>query len=87
MIDIIKTALRVKTDAYDAEIQMLIDAAKGDLSAHGVNAEDDGALIKVAVATYVRANFGNPSDADRLMESYRMQRQELSNMPAFMKEA
>lgn len=87
MIDIIKTTLRVSTDAFDAEIQMLIDAAKGDLIAHGVNADSDGALVKVAIATYVRANFGNPPDADRLMESYRMQRLELSNMPAFMKEA
>jgi uncharacterized phage protein (predicted DNA packaging) len=63
--------------AFDTEVQDLIDAARQDLKLAGISsvkadAEDDiDPLIKRAITTYAKANFGydNP-DADRLKDSY-----------------
>ena len=59
---------------FDREIQDLIDAAYLDMETSGIDTSVNEALIKQAVMTYVKANFGieNP-DADRLMESYQKQ--------------
>ena len=72
----VKTALRITSTAYDAEIATLIDAAQDDLKGGGVScaAVDAGApdpLIKRAVITYCLANFGmdNP-DAERFGLAY-----------------
>jgi len=71
----VKLALRVTTTDFDTEIQSLIDAAVADLTLAGVAAEKAQSttdpLIKRAVITYCKANFGfaNP-DADRLQRAY-----------------
>ena len=41
MLDKVKNALRVKTAAFDDEIQDLIDACKADLRLVGVNVPED----------------------------------------------
>lgn len=72
----IRQYLRIASSDFDGEIGDLINAARGDLILGGVlpdKAKDEtDPLIKRAVATYVKAEFGldNP-DADRLRESYR----------------
>lgn len=78
MLNKARLALRLTTDAYDAEIADLIDAAKLDLSIAGVSlpAELD-ALCERAILTYVRANFGSPEDYDRLKASYDEQKAQL----------
>ena len=78
MLEKAKKALRLTTNAYDAEITDLINAAKLDLSIAGVElpAELD-ALCQRAVLTYVRANFGSPDDYDRLKASYDEQKGQL----------
>lgn len=75
MLDDIKVTLRITHTALDTEITDLIDAARQDLILSGVlpakaNSNSD-ALIKRAITTYVKANFGmdNP-DADRLQTAY-----------------
>lgn len=81
MLELVKMALRISTDAFDTELNMLIQAAFLDLTTAGVdlftaaNATD---LVKMAVCTYCKANFGDPDDADRLMKSYDMQKAQLS---------
>lgn len=76
LIDDIKISLRIAsaTTAYNTEITDLIAAAKADLGLAGVLSEyalDTDALIKRAIITYVKANFGwdNP-DAERLQKAY-----------------
>lgn len=76
ILDDVKVALRIAsaTTAYDSEISDLIAAAKSDLGLSGVLSEhisDTDILIKRAIITYVKANFGwdNP-DADRLQKAY-----------------
>ncbi|HFK2719152.1 TPA: hypothetical protein ACG1DY_005001, partial [Escherichia coli] len=67
----------------DEEVIDLIEAARQDLILSGVSSEkaedDSDPLIKRAVTTYVKANFGfdNP-DAKRLQESYDMLKNHLS---------
>lgn len=70
----VKTALRISNNAFDDEIEMLIAAAKIDLVHADVvkaTADDDSnPLIRRAIITYCRLNFGEPSDYDRLKRAY-----------------
>lgn len=75
MLDDVKVALRITHSALDSEINDLIAAARQDLILAGVlpakaNSSTD-ALIKRAITTYVKGNFGfdNP-DHDRLVMAY-----------------
>jgi len=74
MLDIVKHALRISSDDFNMEIIHLIDSAKSDLKLSGVvNVDDDDPLIKRAIITYCKANFGwdNP-EAERFAKSYDM---------------
>lgn len=70
----VKTALRISNNAFDDEIEALVDAAKIDLTHADVmraTADDDlNPLIRRAIITYCRLNFGEPSDYDRLKRAY-----------------
>ncbi|MBS4538213.1 head-tail connector protein [Clostridium sp. D2Q-11] len=78
MIEDVKLSLRIKSNAFDAEIEGLIDAAISDLKLSGVlenkiNTTETDPLIKRAVILYCKANFGydNPH-AEKFMDSYVM---------------
>lgn len=74
----VKTALRISTDAYDDEITDLINAAKLDMGVAGVtNDDEDDALVRKAIVSYCRLNFGQPDDYDRLKASYDEQKAQL----------
>ena len=78
MLEIVKTALRITTTAYDSELTYLIDAAQLDLGIAGVVLPDElDALIKKAVITYCKMSFGLPEDYDRLKRSYDEQKAQL----------
>lgn len=84
MLEIVKTALRITTTAYDAELTYLIDAAQLDLGIAGVVLPDElDALIKKAVITYCKMSFGLPEDYDRLKRSYDEQKAQLSNATGY----
>jgi ATP phosphoribosyltransferase len=75
-----KLALRITTDVFDAEIIDLVDAAVVDLGIAGVTlgAESEiDAIVRRAVMTYCRLNFGQPDDYDRLKASYDEQKAQL----------
>ena len=75
----VKLALRVTTDAFDAELSDLIEAALHDLARAGVNNFDtDDPLVRRAVITYCRLHFGQPDDFDRLKKSYDEQKAQMS---------
>lgn len=75
----VKQAMRIKTDAYDDGITQLINASIKDIGIVGVSFEETttDALLKQAVITYCRLNFGTPSDYDRLKASYEEQKAQL----------
>ena len=81
MLDKVKNALRVKTAAFDDEIQDLIDACKADLRLVGVNVPEDtpaegkeaaagDPLITRAIGLYAKANFGYSEDSEKYRAAY-----------------
>lgn len=81
MLEKVKMALRIKTDAFDDELQSLIEAGLIDLGFGGampeVLTEDADAVVTQAVITYCKMNFGLPEDYDRLKRSYDEQKAQL----------
>ena len=78
LIDDVKKACRVKTDAYDSQFTNLIESAKIDLGIAGVvlPAETDE-IVQRAIITYCKMSFGLPEDYDRLKRSYDEQKAQL----------
>lgn len=81
MLDKVKNALRVKTAAFDDEIQDLIDACKADLRLVGVNVPEDtpaegkeaaagDPLITRAIVLYAKTNFGYSEDSEKYRAAY-----------------
>ena len=80
---LVKTALRIKTDAFDEEIDSLIRAALLDLNIAGVVPEELDELVRRAICTYCKMNFGLPEDYDRLKLSYDEQKAQMSNATSY----
>ena len=80
MLERVKTALHITTDAYDDEINALIEAAKIDLNIAGVEYCVQDALVERAIITYCRIHFGDVADGvyDRLKASYDEQKAQMS---------
>lgn len=79
MLETVKLALRISTDAFDNELNLLIDAAKTDLGIAGVVVPEElDSVVKRAIITYCKVNFGEPDDYDRLKASYDEQKAQLS---------
>lgn len=78
MLEMVKTALRIKTNVYDSELTYLIAAAQLDLGIAGVvlPAEMDE-IVQRAIITYCKMSFGLPEDYDRLKKSYDEQKAQL----------
>lgn len=71
MIEAVKLAMAITTDAYDEEIQSLIDAALLDLGVAGVdNTLTSDKMIQRAVITYCRMMFHSPADFENLRWAY-----------------
>lgn len=87
MLDLIKKALRITTDAFDDELQHLVDSALTDIGFGGamseVLTEDGDPIVKQAVITYCKMNFGLPEDYDRLKRSYDEQKAQLGTATGF----
>ena len=84
MLEKVKLALRIKTDAYDDELTDLIEAAQLDLGIAGVELPDPiDALVGKAVITYCKMSFGLPEDYDRLKRSYDEQKAQLSTATGY----
>jgi hypothetical protein len=83
MLESAKTALRASGNPdLESEVSELVDAAKSDLQLAGIlktKIVDNDPLIKRAVITYCKANFGwdNP-EAERFRVSYESLRNHLS---------
>lgn len=77
MLEKIKLALRITTDAFDEEILDLQEAALADLALVGIENPETDPLIARAIITYCRVNFGEPDDYDRLKKSYDEQKAQL----------
>lgn len=85
LIDDVKMALRVTTQAYDAEISDLIESAKIDLGIAGVIVPENNKVVNTAIKTYCKMNFGtpNPANWEILKKSYDEQKAQLSTSSDF----
>ncbi len=81
MLELVKKALRITTTSFNDELNQLIASALIDLGFGGamseVLTEDADPVIKQAVITYCKMNFGLPEDYDRLKRSYDEQKAQL----------
>ena len=78
MLEMVKTALRIKTTAYDSELTYLIAAAQLDLGIAGVVVPEElDDIVKRAIITFCKLSFGLPEDYDRLKMSYDEQKAQL----------
>ena len=91
LLDDMKLAVRIKSDAYDSELEMLIAAAKSDMVRCGVREElvypaddkDLHPLARMAIYCYCKANYGYDNDEASLFgASYRSTVVDLLNSKA-----
>ena len=85
LLDEVKLALRVTTNAYDNELNSLIESAKLDLGIAGVTFDILDDVVKTAIKTYCKMNFGTPNGDvyDRLKKSYDEQKAQMSNATGY----
>lgn len=84
LLDDVKTACRVTSTAFDSELSDLISSAFADMGITDIDPEllsESGIapLIKRALLTYCKMNFGTLEDSvyDRLKASYDEQKSQL----------
>lgn len=84
MLEAVKLALRIVTNAFDDQLELLIAAAQLDLGVAGVVVPETlDAIVKQAVITYCRIHFGQPDDYDRLKRSYDEQKAQLATCTGY----
>lgn len=84
ILSAVKMALRISTNAFDMQLQDLVEAAKLDLGIAGVALPSTmDAIVRTAIITYVRLHFGQPDDYDRLKRSYDEQKAQLSTATGY----
>lgn len=78
MLEKVKMALRIKTTAFDSEIEDLIQAALKDLEIAGVgNKNPDDPLIGRAVITYCAVYMGLGDQMERMKAAYDEQKAQM----------
>lgn len=78
LITAAKMAKRMTTNAYDTQVNSLLDAAMLDLGVAGVEVPTEiDALVENAAITYFLMHFGDPDNYDRLKASYDEQKAQL----------
>lgn len=81
ILNTVRLALRITTEAFDVELTNLINAGMSDLGIAGVNGENvalTDPLTMQAIITYCKMNFGEPDEYDRLKKSYDEQKAQMS---------
>lgn len=84
MLEKVKKALRLTTNAYNDELTDLIAAAKADLNIAGVPTtnENDPNIIR-AIVTFCRFSFGSPQDFERIKAAYDEQKAQLQTATGY----
>ena len=85
MLEAVKRAIPLSTDAYDEEIRDLIKDAKADLLLTGnvMAREENFPLIRRALKTYCKMNFGTPDNYEQLKRSYDEQKAQMMSATGF----
>lgn len=84
LISAAKMARRMNTNAFDSEVERLLNAAILDLGCAGVVLPDEvSELANQACITFFLANFGEPDNYDALKSSYDEQKAQLRTLTGF----
>lgn len=87
MLNTVKLALRITTDAFDEELNLLIAACKENMQGLGIIVEETGGAYKpqitLAVILFCKWKFGNNPDGDRWRDNYYATVAELKTMSGF----
>lgn len=86
MLEKVKLALRISTNAFDTELQTLIDAAADEMKGLGVvvsTASSQDPQIISAIIAYCKWLFGNNEDADRWRDIYHIKLGQLKTMSGY----
>lgn len=84
LIESAKLAGRITTNAYDSQIEDLLETALLDLGVAGVVIpEDMGGLVKQAAITFFLMRFGDPDNYERLKASYDEQKAQLATCTGY----
>lgn len=83
MLDKVKMALRVTTDAFNSELTSLIKACIADLNLAGITGatvtiDSDDDLIVQAVVAFCKWRFGEPTNPTQMKELYELQKAQLA---------
>lgn len=72
MLEVVKQALRIRSDSLNDEVLELIESAKLDMSVAGVKKIDtNDKLIRRAIIIYCKANHGlDNKDSEKYQKSY-----------------
>lgn len=77
-------ALRIVTTSFEDEIGSLLDAALLDMGVAGVTVPSEiDALVQQAAITYVKMNFGQSDEYERLKRSYDEQKAQLASCTGY----
>ena len=83
-IEAAKLAKRMTTNAFDTEVERLLNAAEIDLGIAGVEIpESADAIVLQAKITYFLMHFGEPDNYDRLKASYDEQKAQLATCSGY----
>lgn len=86
MLDMVKTALRISGDAFDDELQLLIDSSIAEMKGLGVVIAVDEAgdptdtQTQTAVIAYCKWQFGDHDNAERWRDIYHTKLAQLKTM-------
>ena len=78
ILEAVKLALRIMTDAFNDELMGLIHAAVLDLQVAGVKVDLSDYLARRAIITYCKMHFGEPDEYNRLKASFDEQKAQMS---------
>lgn len=74
----VKLAMGISTNAFDIEIETLIDACKTELRLAGVISSEDESLFVQAIIFYCKAYFRNDDRSERYQKAFEKVRDAMS---------
>lgn len=88
MLELVRLALRRTTNAFDKEIELLIEDCLSELTSLGIIAEGDESAkddvqLQTAVVSYCKWKFGENPDADKWEHIYHDKVSKLMHMSGY----